>query len=254
MPGSSPCRVLRLAAAAALLSSLGGAARGAGLEISPTLVRLSPGETSAIVQLRNGGAEEVRYQVQLTRWGESPEGEMQLAPTQDVIVFPALLALKPGEERNLRVGAAVGFGPVEKSYRLFLEELPPAQRPGAAAQVRVLSRIGIPIFLAPSRAEERPEIEDLLVSGGRVAFALRNRGTVHYRPAELRVSGLDASGAELFRWSFNPWYVLAGGERRYEHVIPAASCARVRKVTVESSAGGGVLVASRVTPDGACAR
>lgn len=246
--------VLPRLAAVALLGALGGSARAADLEISPVLVLLSVEETSAVVQLRNTGTEEARLQLQVMRWGESAEGEMQLAPTEDVVVFPRLLALAPGEQRNVRVGAVVGFGPVEESYRLFLEELPPTRRPGAPAQVRVLSRVGIPIFLAPSRSVERPAVEDLQVSGGRVAFTLRNGGTVHYRPAELRLLALDEAGQELFRRAFNPWYVLPAGERRYEEPIPAAICARVRKVAVEATGSKETLGASRATPDGACAR
>ncbi len=244
----------RLAAAAALLISFGGAARARALEISPTLIQLSPEETNAVLRVRNEGAGEVRFQVQVTRWSESPQGEMQLAPTQDVIVFPRLLALRPGEERNLRVGAGVAFGPVEKSYRVFLEELPAAERPGGPAQVRVLSRIGIPVFLARSDAAPKLSIEDLQVSGGRAEFTLRNRGTAHDRPVEIRLSLVDAAGKEVFQRSFNPWYLLAGGERRYEEAIPEAVCARVRELKVEARGPRETQTASRAAPDGTCAR
>lgn len=249
-----PATLARVAAATALLISIGGAARARALEISPTLIQLSPEEKSAVLRVRNEGAGEVRFQVQVMRWSETPQGEMQLAPAPDVIVFPRLLALRPGEARILRVGAGVAFGPVEKSYRIFLEELPPAEKPGGPAQVRVLSRIGIPVFLAGNDAAPRLSIEDLQLSAGRVEFTLRNRGTAHDRPAELRLSLLDAAGKELFQKSINPWYLLAGGERHYEESVPEAVCARVRELKVEAGGPRGKQTASRAVPDGTCAR
>jgi len=231
-----------------------GRAGAAGLEISPVTVSLSPGETSALISVRNAEASEVRLQVTSMTWGETAEGEMKLAPTKDLVVFPALLVLKAGEQRSIRVGAGAGFGPVERDYRIFVEELPPAERSGAPNSVRVLSRIGIPVFLAPSRVERRPVIEDLVAAQGRIGFALRNRGTVHFRPAVLKIMAVDAGGKELFQHSWNPWYVLPGGERRYQEPLPAAICALVRKVTVEASDEEDHAKATRETPDGACAR
>ena len=53
---------------------------------------------------------------------------IELAPTQDVVFFPALLTLKPGEERRIRVGSTAAPGSIEKTYRIFVEELPASGR------------------------------------------------------------------------------------------------------------------------------
>ena len=196
-------------------------ARAGGLNVTPIQLRLSPQTTKAMLTLRNDGAETLRYQVSATSWHQTPRGELQLAPTSEVLFFPALFTLKPGEERNVRVGVGTAFGPVEKTYRVFVEELPPTERPAQpSSEVRVLTRVGVPVFLAPERPVERRSIEGLGARGGRASFRVANLGTVHFREDAVKLRGLDESGAVLFEREQRGWYVLAGGSLDYEFELP----------------------------------
>ena len=120
-------------ASAALIAFalIASSARASGLNVTPIQLRLSPQTTKAMLTLRNDGPETVRYQVSASSWNQTSRGELQLAPTSEVLFFPALFTLKPGEERNVRVGVGTPFGLVEKTYRVFVEELPPTERPAA---------------------------------------------------------------------------------------------------------------------------
>src|SRR5216684_4497892 len=92
------------------------------------------------------------FQVTSFAWSQDASGAVQLAPTEDIVFFPALLTLKPGEERKVRVAATVAAKDVERTYRIFFEELPPLERPqNLGAQVRILTKMGIPIFVAPAK-------------------------------------------------------------------------------------------------------
>jgi len=206
------------------------------------------------VALRNVGKEPVRLEVQATRWSQSPEGQLETAPTDELVVFPPLLTLAPGEERNLRVGATARPGAAERSYRVFLQELPPPEKPGERQQVRVLSRLGLPVFLAPERSATRADLADLQVQGGKARFALQNAGSVRLRPAEVRLTARGADGRTLFARALDAWYVLAGGERRYQVELPAESCPAVRSVAVEVALGTGQapLRAEGRLAEGAC--
>src|SRR5207253_10011104 len=144
--------------------------------------RLSPKSTKVRLTLRNDGAETVRYRVSATSWNQSSRGELQLSPTSEVLFFPALFSLRPGEERNVRVGVGTPFGLVEKTYRVFVEELPPTERPAQpSSEVRVLTRVGVPVFLQPLRAVERRSIEGLEARGGRASFRVAYRGPALFR-------------------------------------------------------------------------
>jgi fimbrial chaperone protein len=218
-------------------------------------VDLSGAEPRATVALRNTGKEPVRLEVQTAAWSQSPEGELQTAPTDELVVFPPLLTLAPGEERNLRVGTTARPGATERTYRVFLQELPPAEKPGERQQVRVLSRLGLPVFVAPERPASAARLEGLAAAGGKARFALRNAGTVRIRPAAVKLVATGAAGHTLFARALDAWYVLAGGERRYELPLPQEQCPAIRSLAVEVTLAEGQPPLRAVQPlaEGACA-
>ncbi len=235
------------------LGTLPGHAHAGNLELTPVQVELSARATSALVSLRNAGPDPVRYQVSLFSWRQDPQGEMQLEPTDEVIFFPALLSLAPGEQRNLRVGAVAKFGDVEKSYRLFVEELPPLDKQAVAGRVRVLTRVGVPVFLEPARPKARAELADLALEAARFSFRLHNAGNVRIRPRAVRAVARGAKGEILSEQGLDVWYVLAGGDRLFRTDVPKERCAAVRILSAEVSLEAGELRAEMPAPRGACA-
>jgi len=217
-------RALRALSVAALVAPLPG---GAGdLEIAPILVDLSSEARTALVAVRNAGRRTMRYQAKAFDWAQAPDGEMVLGPAKDLVLFPPLVELQPGETRNLRLGTDAPPGARERSWRLFVEELPHAAAAPEANRVRVLTRVGIPVFLAPQKKQAQAEIAFLPSEGGRVRFAIRNAGTVRLRPTSVTLALSAKDGARVYERTLDAWYVLAGGERVYAVEVPPDACAR----------------------------
>jgi len=244
-----------LAIAAGLALSQAAAAAAASFTVNPTQIFLSSTTRSALVTIKNETDKPVRFQLSLMAWTQDPDGQMQLSPTQDVVFFPSLLTLSGHEERRVRVGAEVPAGPVEKTYRLFIEELPPVESAGAPNGVVMLTKVGIPVFLQPAKLTTRATLQDLGLKAGRFSFRLVNSGTFYFIPKAVRVRGLDQAGEAVLDQRPAAWYVLAGGERVFDLEVPADACARIRSFLVEAQLTDSTTLKETLqAPDGACAK
>jgi fimbrial chaperone protein len=244
----------RLIAFTIALTTCAGPAAAATFTVNPTRVYLSAGATSALMTLKNESQSPLRMQLRAHRWDQSRTGEMHLGDTEDLIVFPSLLTLAPGEERKVRVAASVPFGQIEKTYRLYVEELPSGEKSeNAGSSVRILTRMGIPVFLQPSRAMATAVLRALGMTDGALAFELANTGNTHYIPESIVVRGFAAGGQPVAEWPVNGWYVLAGGTRDFIVPLERPACARVRSLLVEVTIGETTLKGPLTTPGGACA-
>src|SRR5581483_7908699 len=94
--------------------------------------------------------------------------ETDLSATDDLAIFPRVLTIEPQQERRVRVAAATAFTPSEKSYRLFVEELPPLDTVSTSPSgsgVQMLTRYSIPIFLHSGKGEARSQIDAATLEG-----------------------------------------------------------------------------------------
>jgi fimbrial chaperone protein len=228
-------------------------AAAAGFTVSPTRIELSARASSALLTVKNDSNQALQLQVSAFAWTQSPAGEIQLAPTADVIFFPALLSLEPGAERRVRVGTTARPRAAEQTYRIFVEQLPSsAADTGIQNGVRVLTKVGIPIFLQPARSTATPRLRDLGLHGSTFAFRLVNDGTAHFVPGELRVQARDGAGATVPERPPPGWYVLAGSHRIFEVALADARCADIRAVAVTAVVDGRTLSERLETPHGTC--
>ena len=244
--------IVRALAAVAIAAACANEAAASTFNVSPTQVFLDGRTASALLTLRNDSAEPLRFQLSVFAWDQSPSGEMTLAPTEDIVFFPALVTLAPKEERKIRVGRVVAAGAVERSYRIFVEELPPLESvTGGNAGVRVLTKMGIPIFVRPAREATAVAIKDIAGHDGALTFTLANSGTVHVVPDRVVVRGL-AGGEAVFEKQVSSWYLLAGGHRDFDLPLAAADCARATSFQVEVAYGDSKIDQRVDTPAGAC--
>jgi fimbrial chaperone protein len=249
-----PAAAWIFAFAVVLLAPL--AARASSFELDPVTVTLTPDATSHVVEVRNRSTRPLRMQIKAFAWSQSDAGEMQLAPTGDVVFFPSILVIAPGQTRKLRLGVVEPAAKLEKSYRLSVEELPPlelasvpapGERAGAAAGPDLRTRMIIPVFFRPAAAAPHPRVGEPTVSGGVIHVSAENAGAAHMVLSSVRVTVRDASGDVVRDERLRGWYVLAQGVRRYEVAAPA-TCKSALRVDVRLETDAGEVTSTSALP------
>jgi fimbrial chaperone protein len=220
------------------------------LAVNPVQIKLGADAPTELLALRNNGPVEARYEIRAYSWSETPDGEPRLVATDEVMVFPPVLSLGPGESRNVRVGVMAAPGAVERTFRIILEELPPPVRPQGAALF--LNRISIPVFLAPRESHVATSVESAGTARGAARFRLRNTGSVHVKPKTVSAKVLDARGAPVAEKSWAGWYVLPGGERVFTIDVPRKACGKVRSLDVTTRVDDHDLRQVVSVPKGVC--
>jgi fimbrial chaperone protein len=221
---------------AALLVSLVCSTSGfADFRVTPIKLFFDQGTRSGTISVFNTGEEPLRVRVEAMEWTQDQEGKDVYEETGDITYFPKMLTVEPGGKRIIRAGIRQRPEGREKTYRIFIRELPPpATGEQGRVNITIAIRFGVPVFVAPTAAEARGEIGGLELSGGTVSLQVANSGSVHFFITRITVSGRDGEGAETFSRQMDGWYLLSGAARSYEADITGEECRASERITVEA--------------------
>jgi len=214
-----------LAATAATAGSFG---------VSPIRVDLDRGTRTGLVTVTNDDTRKLSFRMKLFEWTQDEQGADRNAESSDLIFFPQIMTVEPGDKRVIRIGTRAGEASREKAYRLFIEEL---QDPGTAgaqgAQVAVLLRFGVPVFVAPPSGKPEPEFARASLAKGKIEVGILNKGARTVRFDELTVK---AGGEVIGRGA--GWYVFPGATRAFEIAVPRDKCKPSGPLEITASAEG----------------
>lgn len=222
--------------------------------ILPLRLHLDRSTRATEVTIRNQDTAPLRMQAQAMTWRQDADGRDVYAPADDLIFFPRTLEIPPGESRIVRVGVRAAPVTQEETYRLFLEELPPAAPEAApvGASLRVLLRVGVPVFVAPAQAERKASIAGPEIQAGQVRWSVANEGNVHFVADRVELKALARDGTTLITRQFQERYFLAGARKPLLSELPRETCAQLAAIEV-SVAGETVDLARKMNVEpGAC--
>lgn len=210
-------------------------------------------EKSGVIRLINNADTKLILQITAAEWTQDQEGADHYAETSDIIFFPKILTIPPKEERILRAGIKMPAVKVEKTYRIFIEEIPePRAQEGSAVTVAI--RFGLPVFLVPLQVQPLGEIRQARLVDGEFRAQVANPGNVHFQITDLSVRGIDGEGKEIFRHPLKAWYLLAGASRTYALSLQPEECARAEKLSFELASGQVNLVETLEVDRARCAQ
>jgi fimbrial chaperone protein len=246
--------ITSIVSAVAIVVAMSGAAFAqASFSVDPLLIELNGQTNSAVLSITNPTAKELRFEIKAFVWDQTPpDGTMQLTATQDVVIFPPLVSIKPRMTQRVRVGTTVASGAIEKSYRIMVEELPTGDVKPVANQVAIRTRIGIPVFIEPTKAVRSGSIGNVAIKNRTVSVTLTNTGSKHVMVDEVVIRGMVATDEQSFEQSMQGWYVLAGKSRTWQYTFKPSQCRTTKFIEIEAFGHDKVLKNRVDVPAGAC--
>ncbi|MDG2991278.1 fimbria/pilus periplasmic chaperone [Candidatus Synechococcus calcipolaris G9] len=225
--------------------------------LSAIQVFLSPRQRTTLLTINNTGSGAIDFEISAEKWQQTENGIDQLSPADgEIVVFPLILNVPPGESRNIRIGTRQPPSTVEGTYRLLVAELPAADIPETQAtgpQLRIIKRMSLPVFIEPLNPIATAEIVNTNIQNGQLGFTIRNTGNVHIQTLSIALTGQTADGEMYFERNLDSVYVLAERERSFSQVdLPQAGCAQVRQVTIRLGSRRHPLSTQLPTPNGIC--
>lgn len=208
--------------AAGVLLALGSCwAHASGLSVAPTQLDFAAGESVQGLHLHNTGKSSIHAQLRLFAWAQKSDGSDVLTPSTALVVSPPILNIAPDQRQLVRVVRTRASGPPaarEQSYRLLIDELPPAAvEPGVSRPgLNLVLRFSVPVFVAadlPPAAPSRARVSLRFGTAGAVGLNVENPTSRRLQLADLRI--FDAQGQAVFTKPGLLGYVLAGNQRRW---------------------------------------
>jgi len=177
---------LSLSVAFAALSATAIESHAAGLQVSPILVELPPGNRASTITLNNSSTDEINAQIRVFKWVQF-NGADQLVPTRDVVASPPAAKI-PGHGTNVIRIVRLSKAPVasEETYRLKIDEVPKLAHVRQAGVTFAIS-YSLPVFFTP--AGQTPALAwTATVSKGVLKLEAMNTGGRRARIANLKIA------------------------------------------------------------------
>jgi fimbrial chaperone protein len=200
--------------------------------VTPIRLDFDRGAKSGVITIVNEGGEKLNLQMRAFEWSQDAEGKDRYTETNDIIFFPRIMSLDKKEEKILRAGIKIPATTKEKTYRLFIEEIPEPKK-GEGVNIAIAIRFGVPIFVKPLKEELKGEIEKVDFSKGVLNALIKNRGNTHFIIQSIDIKGRNAKGEESFSKELSGWYLLSGVSRSYTTTIPEEMCKALSRLDLE---------------------
>lgn len=194
--------VFSLAIAAAATATAG------SFQVSPINPTLSNHHPVSALTVRNTGATPTVIQLDAMVWSQ-PDGVDTYTPAPDILATPPIFTLPAGGTQVIRVGSRLPpDAKAERSYRLFLSEIPPPPKADFNG-LRMALRISLPLFVQPT-TPVAPQLEWRATPSdkGHIRIEATNRGLGHARLSAFKLSA--GTNSEPLHIPAETVYVLPG--------------------------------------------
>ena len=209
----------------------------ANFNIGPVNIFLAPGHYNSYLTITNtSSTTNFNLSVSATKWSQH-KGKDLLTPTKDIIVYPPIARIKPGQPQIFRIGLIKPLTATkEQTYRLIFKELPHNKtkvKKKNSATVTVYYKISVPVFVQP-QLKQQANLANLQITDTKVGKKIFRLGFHNGDKVHMFLSGvkvLDPANGKLLASSGKGFYLLNGKTKtvklRLKRPLPA------KKLTVK---------------------
>ncbi len=201
-------------------------------QVIPIRLDLDQKSRSGVITVRNDSEERLTIHAEALEWLQDETGKDIYQPTKDLIFFPKILTINPKEERVVRAGIRIPEVNREKTFRLFLKEIPEEISEKSNAVI-IAIKFGAPVFSKPVVEEISGEIANIDLQKSQLNLRIHNTGNTHFRISTIEVAGHNENNPNLFFTEINGWYLLSGAERTYSAPIPEDICHKLKALDIK---------------------
>lgn len=177
--------------------------------VTPVRIYMTPRDRAVAVTITNEGDSPIVLQADLNEWKQGADGADELTPTEDLILAPPILKLRPKARQVVRLARLRAPDPVrELSYRMILREVPEALAPKDKIQVSIALALSMPVFITSPLAK-REIACDAVPAGIALDVSCANSGSAY---AQLREILIKQGERTLGRFEGGS-YVLPGAKK-----------------------------------------
>jgi fimbrial chaperone protein len=201
---------LSIALGAGIFCLAGTAAQAQALTVLPVNLTLPPGQLAGTLTVINKGDAETSVQMRALAWSQ-PGGVETLTASDEVLISPPIATIAAGATQVVRLVLRHPEQTKEGTFRILLDQIPPAASPGT---VRIALRLSIPVFAEPaSRAS--PHVAFRIENDAGHAYLVgANTGSRHDTVHDIGLTISDGTNVPTAT-SASP-YILADSTQRWE--------------------------------------
>jgi fimbrial chaperone protein len=206
----------------------------ADFSVNPVNVFFDAAQKATILTVKNQSEDKLTLQLTAYAWSQDDEGNDVYTPSDDVIIFPKILSFEGADERIIRIGINAPPGRTEKTFRVYLEEIPGEWKsPTRGTELRTIMKVGVPVFFEPVTSVVKGTIAHAAFSKGTLSFFVENSGNIHFIIKSIHIHGLNKAGESLFKTELGGWYLLEGRSRKFTTSIQENICSTLDYVIVD---------------------
>lgn len=189
---------------------------GSSIGVSPVRLDMPYGKNSAVMNVKNDGANPVIIEIETYLWEMNDEKTSYSPAGRELIVNPPVFKLEPGHSQIVRIGLfSQPPSEKEKCYRIYLQEVLPKTHEQAGVQT--ILRIGVPLFVKPAVSTQSKLAWKVVQSASGTILETSNSGGEHVRISSLYLR--DSVKSKPVFQSTDGGYILAGAA--YKWKLPA---------------------------------